>query len=129
MGTNDPTLGKEIMLNLDFSSVPSREPLEEGLYELTVAKAEETTSSAGNPMIKMEFDVNGFEGRKLWDNFVLIEKALWKVKEFFEAVGLNTDEIVKMDVAELVGASVKAKVYQEEYNGDIQNRIKRYYEL
>jgi hypothetical protein len=117
------------MLNLDFSSVPSREPLEEGLYELTVAKAEETTSSTGNPMIKVEFDVDGFEGRKLWDNFVLIEKTLWKVKEFFEAIGLDTEEVVEMDVAELVGASMKAKVFQEEYNGDIQNRIKKYYAL
>ena len=129
MGTNDPTLGKEIMLNLDFSSVPSRDPLEEGLYELTVAKAEETVSSTGNPMIKVEFDVAGLEGRKLWDNFVLIEKTLWKVKEFFDAVGLDTEAIVEMDVAELIGSTVKAKVFQEEYNGDIQNRIKKYYAL
>ena len=129
MGTNDPTLGKEIMLNLDFSSVPSRDPLDEGLYELTVAKAEETVSSTGNPMIKVEFDVAGFEGRKLWDNFVLIEKTLWKVKEFFDAVGLDTEAIVEMDVAELIGSTVKAKVFQEEYNGDIQNRIKKYYAL
>ena len=129
MGTNDPTLGKEIMLNLDFSSVPSRDPLEEGLYELTVAKAEETVSSTGNPMIKVEFDVAGFEGRKLWDNFVLIEKTLWKVKEFFDAVGLDTEAVVEMDVAELIGSTVKAKVFQEEYNGDTQNRIKKYYAL
>ena len=42
------------MLNLDFSSVPSREPLEEGIYSLTIAKVEETTSSTGNPMLKVE---------------------------------------------------------------------------
>lgn len=114
------------MLNLDFSSVPSREPLEEGVYHLSIAKVEETTSSTGNPMLKVEFDVLGVEGnRKLWDNYVLIDKCLWKVKELFDALGVNTSNLVEMDVTELVGMEVQAKVIQETYNGDIVNRIKK----
>ena len=114
------------MLNLDFSSVPSREPLDEGVYDLTIAKIEETTSSTGNPMLKVEYDVNGVEGnRKLWDNYVLIDKCLWKVKELFDALGVDTSELVEMDVSELLGMQVRAKVIQETYNGDIVNRIKR----
>ena len=106
------------MLNLDFSSVPSREPLDEGVYDLTIAKIEETTSSTGNPMLKVEYDVNGVEGkRKLWDNYVLIDKCLWKVKELFDALGVDTSE--------LLGMQVKGKVIQETYNGDIVNRIKK----
>lgn len=116
------------MLNLDFSSVPSREPLEEGVYSLTIAKVEETTSSTGNPMLKIEYDVNGVEGsRKLWDNYVLIDKCLWKVKELFQALGIDTSAIVEMDVTELVGMQVNAKIIQETYNGDIQNRVKKIY--
>ena len=114
------------MLNLDFSSVPSREPLDEGVYDLTIAKIEETTSSTGNPMLKVEYDVNDVEGnRKLWDNYVLIDKCLWKVKELFDALGIDTSELVEMDVSELLGMQVKAKVIQETYNGDIVNRIKK----
>lgn len=114
------------MLNLDFSSVPSREPLDEGVYDLTIAKIEETLSSTGNPMLKVEYDVNGVEGsRKLWDNYVLIDKCLWKVKELFDALGVDTSELVEMDVSELLGMQVKAKVVQETYNGDIVNRIKK----
>ena len=114
------------MLNLDFSSVPSREPLDEGVYDLTIAKIEETTSSTGNPMLKVEYDVNDVEGkRKLWDNYVLIDKCLWKVKELFDALGIDTSELVEMDVNELLGMQVKAKVIQETYNGDIVNRIKK----
>lgn len=114
------------MLNLDFSSVPSREPLDEGVYDLTIAKIEETTSSTGNPMLKVEYDVNGVEGkRKLWDNYVLIDKCLWKVKELFDALGIDTSELVEMDVNELLGMQVKAKVIQETYNDDIVNRIKK----
>lgn len=116
------------MLNLDFSSVPSREPLDEGVYSLTIAKAEETTSSTGNPMLKIEYDVNGVEGnRKLWDNYVLIDKCMWKLKELFDALGVDTAEIVTMDVDELVGMQVNAKVTQELYNGDVVNRIKKVY--
>ena len=114
------------MLNLDFSSVPSREPLEEGVYHLRIAKVEETTSSTGNPMLKFEYDVLDVEGnRKLWDNYVLIDKCLWKVKELFDALGIDTSELVEMDVTELVGLEVNGKVIQETYNGDITNRIKK----
>lgn len=114
------------MLNLDFSSVPSREPLDEGVYGLTIAKVEETTSSTGNPMLKVEYDVTSVEGqRKLWDNYVLIDKCLWKVKELFDAIGVDTSELVEMDVSELVGLQVQAKVIQETYSGDIVNRIKK----
>lgn len=114
------------MLNLDFSSVPSREPIAEGVYHLQIAKVEETTSSTNNPMLKVEYDVLDVEGgRKLWDNFVLIPKALWKLKELFEALGIDTAEIVEMDVQELVGMEVQAKVIQETYQGDIVNRVKK----
>ena len=116
------------MLNLDFSSVPSREPLEEGVYNLTIAKVEEANSSTGNPMLKIEYDVNGVEGnRKLWDNYVLIDKCMWKLKELFDALGIDTSEIVEMDVTELVGMQVNAKVIQETDNGDIVNRVKKIY--
>lgn len=115
------------MINLDFSSVPSREPLEEGVYELSVSAVEEKNSSAGNPMISVTYDVTNIDGnRKLWDNFVLTEKSLWKLQEFFKALGLPTEEVVTMDVSELVGACVNAKVIQELYQGDTVNRIKKY---
>lgn len=113
-------------INLDFSSVPSREPLEEGVYHLQIAKVEETNSSTGNPMLKVEYDVLGVAGnRKLWDNYVLIDKCLWKVKELFDALGIDTSALVEMDVNELVGLEVQAKVIQETYNGDIMNRVKK----
>lgn len=114
------------MLNLDFSNVPSREPLEEGVYQLRIAKVEETTSSTGNPMLKVEYDVLGVDGnRKLWDNYVLIDKCLWKIRELLDALGIDTSELVEMDVTELVGMEVQAKVIQETYNGDVMNRVKK----
>lgn len=115
------------MLNLDFSSVPNRAALPEGVYTVQVAKVEEAVSSAGNPMIKVEFDVLEVEGsRKLWDNFVLIDKSLWKMKEFLGALGFDTSSSLEFDIAELVGEVVQAKVIVEQYNGDDVNRVKKY---
>ncbi len=114
------------MLNLDFSSVPSREALPEGTYHLMIAKVEETTSSTGNPMLKVEYDVLEYEGsRKLWDNFPLIETALWKLKELLDAVGMDTSAVVDMDPMDLVGQEINAKVIQEEYQGETVNRVKK----
>ena len=77
-------------------------------------------------MLKVEYNVLEVEGnRKLWDNYVLIDKCLWKIKELFDALGVDTGSIVEMDVTELVGMEVQAKVIQETYNGDIMNRVKK----
>lgn len=128
------SLGKVRMLNLDFSSVPSREPLEEGTYLLSIAEAEEKLSSSNNPMIAITYDVLATEdgtavdgGRKLWDNYSLQDQALFKLKDLFNALGIDTSSIVEMDVADLVGQQIRAKVVQETYNGELRNRIKKTY--
>ena len=114
------------MVTFDFSNVPSREPLEEGVYHLQIAKVEEKQSSTGNPMLAIEYDVREVEGnRKVWDNYVLIDKCLWKVQELFKALGIDTSAVVEMDVQELVGLEVQAKIIQEPYNDAVQNRIKK----
>lgn len=111
------------MINLDFSGVKTREPLEEGIYTVTIDEAEETVSkSSGNPMIRVRYAVEGYDN-KLFDNFVLTEKALWKLKELLDALDYDTSDVVDLDVQELVGAVLQAKVIQEEYEGNIVNRV------
>ena len=56
---------------------------------------------------------------------MLIDKCLWKVKELFDALGIDTSALVEMDVNELVGLEIQAKVIQETYNGDVMNRVKK----
>ena len=121
-------------MNIDFSSVPNREPLEEGTYLLTIAKAEEKMSSTGNPMIALEYDVSATadgeaveDGRKLWDNYSLQAQALFKLKDLFNALGMDTSVVVDIDIADLVGQQVMAKVIQETYNGELRNRVKKLY--
>lgn len=115
-------------LNIDFSSIPSRDPLPEGVYDVTISKVEQVVSkTSGNPMLKVEFDVQDpdYTGSKLWSNYVLTEAAMWKVKELFDSLGLDTSSLVDIDTDELIGLSCKAKVAQREYEGNIQNEIKK----
>ena len=114
-------------LNLDFSNIPSREPLPEGVYPASIAKVEQVISSTGKPMLKVEFDIHseGYEGRKVWGNYVLTENCMWKVKELFSALGLDTEAIVDIDTDDLLGLSCNLKIAQREYEGTIQNEIKK----
>lgn len=114
------------MINLDFSNVPSRAPLDEGVYAVRIVEATETTSSTGNPMLKFTYEViDDADKHKLWDNFVLIDKCLWKLKELCEAVGIDTSEVCEMEAEEFIGMEFNVKVAQEEYNGSTVNRVKK----
>lgn len=113
-------------LNLDFSSVPSREPLPEGVYELAIDKVENVVSKSTNkPMLKVTFNVltEGYIGRKLFSNYVLADNCLWKVKELFDSIGMDSDAIVDIDTDDLVGMTCSAKVGQRTYNDEVQNEI------
>jgi len=122
------------MLNLDFSNVQSREPLNPGFYVVKIEDAEEKTSSNGNPMIAITYTVlyaadsgTPVQGTyKLWDNLVLTDKALWKVKELFTALGIDTENIVTMDVRDMIGMDLRVKVIQEMYNGENRNYVRGY---
>jgi hypothetical protein len=119
------------VLNLDFSNVQSREPLEPGWYLVTVSSIEEVTASTGNPMLKITMDVDSDESgtpidgnRKLFTNLVLIEKTMGMVKNFMNAIGLTLDDIVTIDTDELIGSQVMVRVVQEMYDGEIRNYTK-----
>lgn len=115
------------MINLDFSNVPDRGALDDGVYDAQIANVEEVQSSNGNPMLKVEFDILGVEGdRKVWGNVVMVDAAMFKVKEFFNALGMDTSAVVEIDPMELVGQQMKLRLGVKKYNGEDRNEIKRF---
>jgi len=112
------------MITLDFSNVKERVPLAEGIYDLTVIEASEGTSKTGNPKIEVVFE-EAVTKNRLWENYPLSEKSLFKIKQLTDAIGIEQTGPFQLDVADLIGATVKAKVVQEEYNEEIVNRIKK----
>lgn len=112
-------------LNLDFSNVQGNVVLEEGMYNVTIEKVEEKTSSTGKPMLLVRFKEEE-EGAVIFENYVLTEEALWKLKELLSAAGIECSGTVDFDTEELVGLMFKAKIVKEQYNGSDMNRIKKY---
>lgn len=116
------------MANLNFSEIPSREPLNEGMYVMNIEAAEEKKSSTGKDMILIRFK-EPETNTAVFENYVLTPDCLWKLQELCNALGIDTSS--DMDSADLIamlpGQMVKAKITQDTYNEQIVNRIKKVY--
>lgn len=105
---------------LDYSNVSTEEftPLEPGIYKARITEAKPQPTKEGNPMIKLLVEVyedaNGDslpKPRKVFDNMVLTEKALFRVAILAEA----------LDIARLDSDSFEAV---EDYCGEIVSAAK-----
>lgn len=116
-------------IKLDFSNVTggSFEPIPAGDYVMEIEEVEDQVSKAGNEMLNITFNVaeGEYEGRKIFEFYVLTEKALWKLKDLLVALGIDADGTVSLDSQDLVGEMFIANVDIQEQEGyDPQNRIK-----
>ena len=92
----------------DFSPLPA------GTYVSRLDSVEVKEGKAA-PYWSWAFTVTDEEctGRKLWVNTSLSEKALWKLKEVFDAFGYTADS----DTDEMVGEEVRLVVSQRIIEG------------
>lgn len=122
-------------INVDFSEVQSFEPLPEGFYRCRVEEVTVKDNNAGdgqylNWMLEV-VEEGEYQGRKLWFITSLKHKALWKLKETFENLGiegeamdLETDDDTGLVVSpELVDLVCTAEVENEVYQGKVKNRV------
>lgn len=116
------------MANLNFSSIPSREPLAEGVYLMNIEAVDEKQSSTGKDMLLVRFK-EPETGTAIFENYVLTVDALWKLQELCNAIGIDTSADMDTSelIPELIGQTVKVKVIQEDYEGRIVNRAKKVY--
>lgn len=113
-----------IMLN--FSAAPKAVLLEEGIYILTISGAEAKTSAKGAQQILLKFEEQESKA-VMFENLTIQESSMFKVVEFFKAAGYDTsDDLPEFDPADLIGLQIKAKVIQDEYEGEKRNRVKKY---
>jgi len=119
-------------IKIDFTGVESFQKCEAGEHVVKIKKAvSEIAKSSGVDMIKVTFEVvkGNSEGARLFDNFVLSEKALWKLKGFLETVGMEADGKISLDLDKLTGRMCIANVKMEEYNGEDRPKIADYKKL
>lgn len=116
---------------LDFTGIEAYVKCAEGQHVVKLIEIEETESQAGNDMLNATFQVvkGTSTGAKLYDNFVLTEKALWKLQSFLVAVGMKADGKVVLDLDKLVGKTCIVEVAHEEYEGKTRARIQEFIKL
>ena len=118
-------------MKLDFTGIEAYVKCAEGQHVVKLTEIEETESQAGNPMLNATFQVvkGASTGAKLYDNFVLTEKALWKLQSFLVAVGMKADGKMILDLDKLVGKTCIVEVAHEEYEGKTRARIQEFIKL
>lgn len=116
---------------LDFTGIEAYVKCAEGQHVVKLIEIEETESQAGNDMLNATFQVvkGASTGAKLYDNFVLTEKALWKLQSFLVAVGMKADGKVVLDLDKLIGKTCIVEVAHEEYDGKTRARIQEFIKL
>lgn len=113
-------------MNLDFSNVQGGTLLDEGMYNVTIESVEEKTSSSGNPMLLVRFREETTKNA-IFENYVLTENCLWKLKELLVAAGIDCSGAIDFDTEDLIGLVFKAKIVQDDYSYSKVNRIKKVY--
>lgn len=122
-------MGKK--MKLDFSGIEAYVKCAEGQHVVKLTAIEEGESQAGNDMLSATFKVvkGSSTGAVLYDNFVLTEKALWKLQSFLIAVGMRADGKVVLDLDKLIGKTCIVEVAHEEYEGKTRARIQEFKKL
>lgn len=119
--------------HVDFSDTPDDQIIPEGVYVVEVAKATLGTSqSSGNPMMTVNFNVIEGErsGSKLVSFMSLQPQALFTLKGFLKALGVDTSGGVQLSTEEYVGQQLRVKVtVGKDNDGDKRNNIKKFLPL
>lgn len=115
-------MGKKV--TVDLTGVESFQRCSEGVHTVKVASAEVKQSQGGNDMIVVAFEVTkgADKGSRVYENFPLVDSALWKLKGFLVAIGMKADGKVSVDLDKLIGKVCNINVIHEEYEGKLRAR-------
>ena len=115
-------MGKKV--TVDLTGVESFQKCSEGIHTVKVASAEVKQSQGGNDMIVVSFEVTkgADKGSRVYENFPLVDAALWKLKGFLVAIGMKADGKVSVDLDKLIGKICNINVIHEEYEGKLRAR-------
>jgi len=90
---------------------------------------EEEGADSGQPYLAFVLKATDgtHEGKKAYDNFSLQPQALWKLRGFMEAAGLEVEDgEMEIDIDSFKGIVVMADVIHEDYKGKPKTRINGY---
>ena len=116
-------------VKVDMTGVETYSKASEGIHTAKVTEILEKTSQGGDPMLQFAFEIIKGEdkGCKVFESFVLTDKALWKLKSFLQAIGMKAEGKLKLDLDKLIGKICDIEVFWDEYNGQTRAKISDYY--
>ena len=113
-------------LKVNFAGVPDQkkfEPVPAGVYTLLLDNFTEGEvgqgENEGQPMFKLTWEVQSEEtdlqGRKVFDNLVIVKNSLWRLKAMLKAFGYDIDdsedaEDIDFEFDELLGRELQARL-------------------
>ena len=114
---------------LDFSNVESFAKAAEGRHRVKIVEINEQTSQGGDDMLVFVFEVIKGEskGARVYENCVLTDKALWKLQQILQAIGIKCDGKVALDLDKLIGKVCEIDVFHEEDEGRTRARIGEFF--
>ena len=117
-------------ISVDFTNVSSGfESIEPGNYLARVEKIESKMSQAGKPYLNWHFKISGgdYDNRTAFFMTSLAPNALWKLKQVLIAAFDKEEEDLsgefELDTEELIGHEVTLIIGEEEYNGEMRDRV------
>jgi len=118
-------------VKIDFTGVESFVKAEEGQHVAKLIEIAEKVSSGGNDMLEAKFEITkgNSTGAIVYENFVLAQKSLFKLKGYLEAIGKKADGKLQIDIDNLIGATCIIEVVHEEYNGSMKAKVNGYKKL
>jgi hypothetical protein len=118
-------------IKVNMTGVESYIRAEQGEHIARLKEIEEGETQNGNPKLTAKFEVTkgSSTGATVYETFTLTDKVLWKLKMFLEAVGVNADGKIVLNLDNLIGKSCIVSVFHEEYNGSLRAKIDSFKKL
>lgn len=118
-------------VKVDMTGVESYSKASEGIHTAKVVEILEKASQGGDDMLQFAFEIikGDDKGSRVFESFVLTDKALWKLKSFLQAVGMKADGKLVLDLDKLIGKICDIEVFHDEYNGQKRAKISDYYKV
>ena len=118
-------------INVDFTSVESRELLPEGEYAVEVVDIEQKEGNKG-PYLNWELKVvlGQFKGRKIWNVTSLAAQSLWVLRNTLTALGVATPQgkfVLNPDV--LKGLKMGIKLTHKVFDGKTRAKVEDVFPL
>lgn len=112
-------------IKLDFTGVETSVRCSEGRHIIKAVSFEQKESQSGNDMLVAKFEVatGDSKGATLYENFLLSQNGLWKLKSYLSALNVPCSGKITLNPDSLVGKKCLAEVIHEEYNGKTKAKI------